>query len=136
MDHKYSRSRIHITNTTKQGMRVPDRLLTDAVKNTVAYTDYDYAQKNDSVGITLKKTKATTGEGVGKVQRKSRSKKIERAPKKKLVTKRDQPTEEPEKEPTEKETQTHEEPEDQEKTKSKNKEKLKEPLEEPEHLSS
>ena len=53
-------------------MRLLDNLLTDIVKGTVAYANYDVAQKNVSVGLTMKKTKTAKGESTGKLVVKSR----------------------------------------------------------------
>ena len=43
MDYVYTQSKIHSTSTTKQGMRIPDYLLTDVIRETKAYSTYDQA---------------------------------------------------------------------------------------------
>ena len=94
MDQMYSRVRIQKTSTTKQGLRIPDLLLTEAVQNTDAFIVYDEAQRNDSVGLTSSKTKtAVKGVGKGKKVPTSRTKKSSRQPKRKLTI-RDEPTDE------------------------------------------
>ena len=106
MDHMYSQARIQKTNTEKQGMRIPERMLTDVVRNTKAFELYDNAQRNNSVGLTMKKGKTAAKSATkSKIVAKSRTKKVTRQPKKKLTTIRDEPTDEEENVQEETETQ-------------------------------
>lgn len=106
MDHMYSRARIQKTSTEKQGMRIPERMLTDVVRNTKAFEEYDNAQRNNSVGLTTKKGKtAAKGTTKSKIVANSRTKKVTCQPKKKLTTIRDEPTDEEENVQGETETQ-------------------------------
>lgn len=108
MDHMYTRTKIQKTNTEKQGMIIPERLLTEAVRNTKAFELYDEAQKNNSVGLTMKKGKTEAKSATKSlIVPKSRTKKVTRQSKKKLTTLRDEPTDE-EENVQEEETETQE----------------------------
>lgn len=87
MDHKYSKTRIQKTNTEKQGMRIPDNLISDAVRSTEAYKVYDEAQSINKVGLTETKKKRTSRAAATiKTIPKSRTKKVTFEPKKKVTT--------------------------------------------------
>jgi hypothetical protein len=97
VDHKYSKTRIQKTNTQVQGMRIPDNMIPDDVRDTEAYILYDEAQKIGKVGLTQTKKRRTSKKQTStastiKTIPKSRTKKVTRELKKKVTNLQDEPT--------------------------------------------